>query len=59
MKNIYIIKKQKLRDEAIEWQNYCSDNTTSYDWLVYWEEYFEKYGRRYGLLKEFRGNGII
>lgn len=56
--NNYQKQKERVRDEAIDWQldffNY------NYSWLelTAFENYFEKMGRRYGLLTEFRENGI-
>lgn len=55
----YQIKKQILRDEAIEWQNNFENKNYSYLELANIEEYFYKQGKKYGLLKEFRENGII
>lgn len=56
--NNYQRQKERVRNEAIDWQldffNY------NYSWLelIAFENYFEKMGRRYGLLTEFRENGI-
>lgn len=56
--NNYQRQKERVRNEAIDWQldffNY------NYSWLelTVFENYFEKMGRRYGLLTEFRENGI-
>lgn len=50
--------KEKLRQEAMEWQAIFSEQRLSYEELVEMQSYFEKMGRKYGLLKEFRQNGI-
>lgn len=60
--NAYQVRKEKAREEAIDWQSYYfGDNSPSMSWyeLAEWQERFEELGRRYGLLAEFRDNGII
>ena len=57
--NKYEIKKQQIRDKAIEYQLSSADYCYSYGELAEKCEYFSKLGKRYGLLKEFRENGII
>lgn len=54
----YAIKKEMVRQEAIDWQNDLANYNYSYRELCEFVIYFEKLGRRYGLLKEFRENGI-
>ena len=54
---MYLLKKAKLRQEAIEWQ--YSIEYISLDEIISKQAYFEKMGKRYGLIKEFRENGII
>ena len=58
MKNTYEEKKERVRQEAIDWQNEFCNHNYSYGELTKFVYYFEKLGRRYGLLKEFRENGI-
>ena len=58
MKNTYEEKKERVRQEAIDWQNEFCNHNYSYGELTKFGYYFEKLGRRYGLLKEFRENGI-
>ena len=54
----YEEKKENLRQLAIDFQ--LSDTINlSYLKLANIYSFFEKNARRYGLLKEFRGNGII
>lgn len=55
----YRKQKSKVRDIAIEWQLYLSENAISWGGLMIAQNYFEKVGKRYGLLTEFRENGII
>ena len=55
--NKYRKMQEKIRNEAIEWQNSCQEDL-SYAELAEIGDYFYKYGKRYGLLKEFRENGI-
>lgn len=50
--------KEKVRQEAIEWQMNGMNGNISYSELAAIGERFSKLGKRYGLLKEFRGNGI-
>lgn len=57
-KPTYEIKKEMVRQEAIDWQNDFGNHNYSYGELAEFGYYFEKPGRRYGLLKEFRENGI-
>lgn len=55
--NHYRKMQEKIREEAIEWQNSCEEDL-SYLELAMIGDYFHKYGKRYGLLREFRENGI-
>ena len=55
----YATRKEKARQEAIDWQDWISENSVSYEGLAIATNYFEKLGRRYGLLREFRENAII
>lgn len=55
----YRIKKERARQEAIEWQHDFDNHNYSWFELSLQQERFEKLGRKYGLTKEFRENGII
>lgn len=55
----YERRKEKLRDEAIQWSYDTSERTMSYYDLMVEQSYFYEQGRRYGLLREFRENGIL
>ena len=57
--NKYKEKKEKVRKEAIEWQNEFAYHNYSYSELAYYQLYFENKGKRYGLIREFKENGII
>lgn len=54
----YQKQKERVRNEAIDWQlDFCNHN---YSWgeLAYFSDYFYTMGKRYGLLTEFRENAI-
>ena len=55
----YKEKKEKVRKEAIEWQNEFTEHNYSYGELAYYHLYFENKGKCYGLTREFKENGII
>lgn len=54
----YKEKKEKARQEAIDWQLESTNKQLSYGELAAIGDYFHKLGKRYGLLREFRENGI-
>lgn len=54
----YQIKKDKARQEAIDWQDQFADEDASYMDLMEAQDHFHSIGKRYGLLEEFRENGI-
>lgn len=55
----YLGRKERARQEAIDWQLETLDKSMSYGELAEVGEHFYKLGKRYGLLREFRINGII
>jgi len=55
----YAARKEAAREQAIDWQDWLSENNVSYEGLAIATNYFEKLGRRYGLIREFRENAII
>ena len=55
----YTEAKEKVRNEAIEWQMTFCEHSYSYGELAYFTDYFERKARRYGLIREFRENGIL
>ena len=55
----YAEKKEKARNEAIEWQaDFCNHNY-SYGELAWYSDHFTKLGKRFGLIREFKENAII
>lgn len=56
--NKYQENKERIRQEAIEWQRTFNDCSYTYGEIGIMESYFNKMGKRYGLLKEFRENAI-
>lgn len=57
--NKYQIKKEEIRQKAIETQRYMSENSLSYGELAVIQDMLYYYGKRYGLLKEFREEGLL
>lgn len=57
--NKYQRAKEKIRSEAIDWQNDFENHNYSYADLIYWEDYFRGLAKKYGLVREFEMNGII
>lgn len=57
--NYYNKRKEKLRDEAIQWSYDTSEREMSYYDLMVEQSYFYEQGKRYGLIREFRENGIL
>ena len=52
-------KKERARQEAIEWQQNFDQHNYSYLELHIQQLRLEKLARQYGLRQEFRENGII
>lgn len=57
--NKYQQAKDGARQRAVDWQLAFSNNVYYWSDLADFSAYFEKLGKRYGLIKEFKGNGII
>lgn len=55
----YQINKEKVRQEAIQWQHDFDQHNYSYYELHIQQLRFERLARQFGLRKEFRENGII
>jgi len=55
----YSQKKGRARAEAIAWQSEFDNHNYSWIEMAEFGSHFEKIGKRFGLLKEFRGSGII
>jgi len=54
----YATAKERIRQEAIDWQIDIAERSPSWGELAEASDYFAKYGKKYGLLKEFHENGI-
>ena len=54
----YQKQKERVRNEAIEWQLDFDNHNYSWGELAVFGDYFYTMGKRYGLLREFRDNGI-
>lgn len=57
-KERYKTIKERVRQEAIEWQADFPNHNYSWGEIAYFEDYFRRQGKRYGLLTEFRENCI-
>lgn len=57
--NKYQERKEKIRQQAIEWQQDFENQDYCWGDLLIYHDYFEDLAKKYGLLKEFRGNGIL
>jgi hypothetical protein len=55
----YSINKERVRNEAIDWQMDFGNNNYSWGELAGWQDYFSKQAKKYGLVEEFKENGII
>lgn len=49
----YEIEKEKVREEAINWQLDFANHNYSWSELSEWREHFYKLAKRYGLVQEF------
>ena len=47
------------REQAIDWQQWISEQSLSYGELLEWAGYFETLGKKFNLTDEFKENGII
>ena len=50
--------KEKIRQQAIEYQEDFEKQDYCWSDLHIYQQYFEDKARKYGLVKEFRENGI-
>ena len=58
-KKSYAALKAAAREQAIDWQEWQSEQNLSYGELNYWMAHFERLARRFGLVREFRENAVI
>ena len=54
----YQRRKDRARQEAIEWLDGFADRLFYWGDMAVFTAYFYRIGKRYGLLTEFRENGI-
>ena len=54
-----IMTEADARQQAIDWQNWASEQNLSYGELAEYNDHFKKLGKRFGLTEEFEENGII
>ena len=54
-----ITTAEEARQEAIDWQNWMSENNVSYGELSSWSGYFTTLANKFDLIDEFKENGII
>lgn len=54
----YQKRKDRARQEAIEWLDGFADRLSYLGDMAVFTAYFYRIGKRYGLLTEFRANGI-
>jgi len=59
MQIIQAINVDEAREQAIEWQQWQTKQSLSYDELLQWQTYFESVAEEYNLTDEFRENGVI
>lgn len=51
--------KEEARDQAINWQQWVSEQDLSYGELSEWQAYFEELAYKFNLTVEFKENCII
>lgn len=54
-----VTTKDEVRQQAIDWQIWASEQSMSYGELAEWQGYFGNLAHKFGLVKEFKENGII
>ncbi len=60
MKPLLALKTaDQAREHAIDWQNWASEQSLSYEELAHWQNYFETVAAKFKLTDEFKENGII
>lgn len=50
---------EEVREHAIVWEKYASENSLSYGELLAWGFHFERLANKVDLVDEFKENGII
>ncbi len=59
MELTYPKTKAEAREQAIEWQQWQSEQSLSYGEIIPYIEYFTKTAKEFDLVDEFKENGII
>ena len=59
MKITQPMNREEAREQAIDYQNWQSEQSLSYGELLEWQEHFESVGKDYDLTEEFQENCII
>jgi hypothetical protein len=54
-----IKNKEEARQEAINFQNWASEENLSYGEVAEWSGFFETLSKKFNLVREFKENGII
>lgn len=50
---------EEAREQAINWQQWVSEQAVSYGELSEWQTYFEALAKKFSLTDEFKENGIL
>lgn len=59
MKMRKVTTAEEARQQAIDWQNWQSEQSLSYSELSDWQAHFETLAKKFKLTNEFKENGII
>jgi hypothetical protein len=59
MKMRKVTTAEEARQQAIDWQNWQSEQSLSYSELSEWQAHFEELAKKFDLTDEFKENGII
>lgn len=51
--------EEEARQQAIDWQNWASEQNLSYGEIAEWQGYFTTLADKFDLREEFEENGII
>lgn len=59
MKKIAVISREEAREQAIDFMNWQSAESMSYEEILEWQNYFYHIAKKYDLEDEFYENGVI
>ena len=54
-----VTTEDQARQLAIDWQNWASELSLSYNELIHYQNYFEQVAKKFNLTDEFKENGIL